>query len=371
MFETFADRRVRIAVIGAGNIGCHVGGRLAEAADVTLIGRERIIGDIARRGLTLTGGGRATTTVPADHLRLATDPNAVAGADVVLVTTKSTGTRQAAAQIASQLTPETVVVSIQNGLHNPAVIREALTTGFPDRASRPVVVGGMIGYNVVETGPATFHQATGGELVLQDHPAVAPLVVAAAEGGLTVRVTEDIREVQHAKLLMNLNNALNALSGLPLRDELSTRAFRRCLALCQDEALAAFDAEGVRPARLTPVPAHMTPQVLRAPDPVFRVLAARTLKIDPGARSSMADDLAAGRPTEIDELQGAVVALGARHEVPTPVNARVVDLVHAAEAAGPRARRWPAGDLLADLEAHARPSPPGTSARGGRGSMSG
>ncbi len=363
--------RPRIAVVGAGLVGCHLGGHLAAVADVTLVGRPRVIGDVAAHGLTLTGGGRATVRVPADRLRLATDATAVAGADIVLLTTKSPDTGLATTLMAPQLTRDTVVLSIQNGLHNPAVIREALTDAFPESASRPVVLAGMIGYNIVESGPGTFHQGTSGELLVQDHPAAAPFIATAAAAGLTVRAREDIREVQHAKLLMNLNNALNALSGLPLRDEIMTRDYRRCLALCQDEALATFAAKGVRPARLTPLPAQVTPQLLRAPDPVFAVLAARTLKIDPAARSSMADDLARGRRTEIDDLQGAVVDLGARHGIPTPVCARVVDLVHAAEAAGAARRPWTGRDLLDDLEAHAHGLPPGAPSRGDRGSMSG
>lgn len=345
-----SETTLRVAVVGAGTIGCHLGGYLSTRADVTLIGRERIIAPIREHGLTLTGGGKETREVDPSRLRLSTDGSVVAGHHVVLITTKSLGTEAAAREIAPQLTRATLVISVQNGLNNTAVIRETLTESFPDSASRPVVLAGMIGYNVVHTAPTTFHQATSGEVLVQDHPAAARFVAAAASSGLTVRARDDMREVQFAKLLINLNNAVNALSGLTLRNELLDRDFRRCLALCQEEALAVCDAEGVTPARLTPLPPRFAPHLLRSPDPVFRALSAQTLKIDPTARSSMADDLALGRRTEIDELQGAVVALGDEHGVPTPACQRIVDLVHGAEAAGSGRTTWAGPDLLAELE---------------------
>ncbi len=92
--------------------------------------------------------------------------------------------------------------------------------------------------------------------------------------------------------------------------------------------------------------------MLRAPDPIFTAVVRTALKVHPQARSSMADDLAQGRRTEIDELQGAVVALGIRHQVPTPVNQRVAALVRAAEQAGPEdLTAWSGPALLAAVTA--------------------
>ncbi|GJF34217.1 2-dehydropantoate 2-reductase [Kitasatospora sp. NE20-6] len=338
--------RLRIAVLGAGSIGCHLGGLLASVADVTLIGRPAAMDELRTHGLTLTGGGRATVTVPAARLHLATAPDAVEGADLVLVTVKSAATAEAAASVADRLGPRTAVVSFQNGLHNPAAIRAAV-------GDRPVIAG-MVPYNVLQTGPGVFHQGSGGALMTDDQPAGAPLAAAARAAGLALEQRADMREVQHGKLLMNLNNAVNALSGLPLREELGHRAYRRCLALCQREALAAMRADGVRPARLGALPTALLPHLLALPDGIFRRLAAATLQVDAEARSSTWEDLRRGRRTEIDSLQGEVVAMAARHGLPAPANTRLIELVRAAEAAGPE--RLPAlggAELLAELTAAA------------------
>lgn len=334
---------MRVVVVGAGNIGCWVGGMLVGPVDVTLVGRPAVIDPIRRDGLTLEAPGRPPRRLPAQRLHLATDAAQVAGAEIVLLCVKSRDTVATTRSLVPSLAPGTLLVSLQNGLHNAERIRATL-----DEAACPAtVLAGMVAFNVVRTGPTTYRRATSGDILVDDDPAAAGLLAAAARAGLPLRPRRDMREVQHAKLLLNLNNAVNALSGLPLRDELADRDLRRVLARCQEEALAAYAAAGVAPARLSPLgPAHL-PAVLRTPTPIFRLLARASLQVDPAARSSMADDLAAGRPTEIDELQGEVVRLGERHGIPTPVCAALCRLVAEAERASPAALpRWSGPALL-------------------------
>lgn len=335
---------MKIAVFGAGSIGCHLGGMLAEVADVTLVGRPAAMDVLRSRGLLLTGGGRADRRVAPAEIRLATGAQAAAGADYVLVTVKSAATAQAARELAGHLAPGATVVSFQNGLRNPAV----LSQGLPGRA----VVTGMVPYNVVQAAPGVFHQGTAGVLMVDGGERSAPLVVAMTQAGLEIEQRDDMPDVQHAKLLMNLNNAINALSGLPLREQLGQRAYRACLALCQREALASFRAANLAPARLGPVPPGLMPLVLRLPDWLFRRLAAATLRVDEQARSSMWADLQQGRPTEIDTLQGEVMGLAARHGLRAPANARLAELILEAESSKPGERRhWSGPELLAELTA--------------------
>ena len=165
--------------------------------------------------------------------------------------------------------------------------------------------------------------------------------------GLPLVQQSDLRPVQWAKLLLNLNNSINALSGLPLKEQLSQRDYRRCVALAQQEALALLEHAGIRPARLTPLPPGWIPTLLSSPDWLFARLANRMLAIDPLARSSMWEDLEAGRRTEVDWLNGEIVRLAQGLGRAAPVNARLLDLVRAAEAGGER--HWRGAALLADL----------------------
>ena len=336
---------MRICVYGAGSIGCYVGGRLlAGGADVVLVGREPMAAELAEHGLRLTDWQGADLRVPPDRVRFETGPKGAEGAELVLVCVKSAATGSAAAELADVIAEDAVVVSFQNGMRNPDVLREAL----PGRT----VVPGMVQFNVVHRGGGAFHAGTEGGL---DVERVAGLQAFAAHfeaAGLPLHQHDDMPPVQWAKLLLNLNNPVNALSGLPLKAELSQRGYRRCLALAQTETLGLLAAAGIEPARLTPLPPRLMPRLLGVPDALFARLAKRMLAIDPHARTSMLDDLEAGRPTEIDHLNGEVVRLAESLHRPAPVNARLVELVHAAEATG--RRRWPADDLFAELRRAAR-----------------
>jgi 2-dehydropantoate 2-reductase len=151
---------------------------------------------------------------------------------------------------------------------------------------------------------------------------------------LRMRASADIAGVQWGKLLLNLNNALNALADLPLRQQLAQRDWRRLFADQITEGLVALKAEGIRPVSPTPIPMNWLPHLLRLPDPVFAMLLGRTMKIDPEARSSMWEDLQRGRRTEIDYLQGVIVEIAERRRLPVPLSRRIVTLIKSAEAAG-------------------------------------
>jgi 2-dehydropantoate 2-reductase len=146
-----------------------------------------------------------------------------------------------------------------------------------------------------------------------------------------MRPTDNIDGVQWGKLLLNLNNALNALADLPLRRQLSSRPWRRLFADQLAEGLAAIRAEGIRPVAPTPIPAAWMPPLLRLPDPIFEALLGRTMKIDPEARSSMWEDLKQGRRTEIDYLQGVITAIAERRGLQAPLSRRIVELIRRAE----------------------------------------
>jgi 2-dehydropantoate 2-reductase len=331
----------RICVYGAGSIGVYVGGRLlAGGSDVVFVGRARMGGLLREHGVVLTRFSGERWQAAPDRIDYATEAAEVATADLVLVTVKSAATGEAAAALAAVLRPGVPVISFQNGVANAEVLRAALP-------NNPVLEG-MVPFNVIERGPGAFHQGTAGELEVRRDAAVQPFLDEFSRAGLPLVQHDDMLPVQWAKLLINLNNAINALANCPLKEELEQRAYRRCLALAQREALALLGAAGIRPAQLTPIPPHWIPRLLALPDAWFNRLGRRMLTIDPLARSSMSDDLAAGRKTEIDWINGAVLRLAERLGRKAPVNARLCELVREAEQARLRPS-WSGDALLAQL----------------------
>jgi 2-dehydropantoate 2-reductase len=314
-----------IGVAGAGSIGCFVGGMLAVAGRrVALLARPRIIQEIEGNGLRLTSFEGSEWQIAPVQLTLSENPSIFGAARVVLVTVKSADTAEMADMIAKHAPADASVVSLQNGVGNVSVLRERL----PGRR----VLAGMVPFNVIALGQGRFHRATSGDIIIeQDDAGTADLL---SVQGLKVRSSTNIAGVQWGKLLVNLNNALNALSDLPLRQQLSQRAWRMLLADQMAEALAAIEAEGINPVSPTPIPASWTPHLMRLPDALFGILLGRTMKIDPKARSSMWEDLQRGRRTEIDYLQGVITEIADRHGLQVPLSRRIVALIKNAEAAG-------------------------------------
>ena len=194
------------------------------------------------------------------------------------------------------------------------------------------VLGGMVPFNVIALGQGRFHRATSGDIVIeQDEARTAEML---SVPGLKVRPTGNIDGVQWGKLLLNLNNALNALADLPLRRQLAQRPWRRLFADQVAEGLAAIRAEGIKPVSPTPVPLGWMPALLRLPDPIFDALLGRTMKIDPEARSSMWEDLQRGRRTEVDYLQGVITGIAERRGLEAPLSRRIVELIRQAETNG-------------------------------------
>lgn len=315
----------RIVIAGAGSIGGFVGGLLAAGGrEVVFLARPRIAEELAEHGLALTSFEGWEERLPPGRLDVRTDPaEALAGAALVLVTVKSGATAAMAELIHAHAPLGATVVSLQNGLSNAELLRSRLT-GFR-------VLAGMVPFNVVHRGPGQFHKGTSGHILIDDAPDVAALMDVPR---LPVEGHADMAAVLAGKLLLNLNNALNALSGLTLHEQLGHPGWRRLLADCQDEALRVLRRHGIAPWSMGPLPAAALPRILRLPTPLFRLLTRSSLRIDRTARSSMWEDLERQRGTEIGELQGKVVELARHCGLSAPVNAAVLEAVRAAERAG-------------------------------------
>lgn len=289
--------------MGAGAIGCWLGGSLAAAGvDVVLVGRSPV------DALVLEDLSGATRRVA---VRYETTPEALAGCDVVLCCVKSAQT----AEVADALPRDAVIVSMQNGLRNAEILKSKL----------PIALGGIVGFNVVSKGAGVFRRATTGPLVIEDHPSVRGLPLDGLE------LAADIRAKQWSKLVMNLNNAVSALTDRPTPELLFKPEYRRILRAVMGEAIDVLRRSRTRMARVGALPARLFPAILALPTPVLRVVAAAQLRVDPEARSSMWEDLSRGRMTEVDDLNGEIVRLAEAHGLRAPLNQRVVAIVHEVE----------------------------------------
>lgn len=331
-----SESTLRVVIFGAGSVGCYVGGRLLSAgADVTMIGREKMQSVLREHPLKVTDYEGVNAEQQLDGSQYVTSPEVAGSADLVLVTVKSAATVDAGNALAPYVKPGVPVVSLQNGISNASHLKSAM----PDAC----VLAGMVPFNVLQQAPGHFHQGTEGHLMAAHHPSLEACLPAFERAGLALELRTDIESVMWSKLLLNLNNPVNALSGVPLLEELSQRGYRLALAMAQRETLQLLDKAGIPTVRLTGLPTALIPVLMATPNWIFTRVAKQMLTIDPVARSSMWEDLQAGRPTEIDWINGEVVKLAESLGSDAPVNRKLVELMHQQEE---RPQSWSAKALL-------------------------
>ncbi len=325
----------RVAVVGAGAVGCYYGGMLARAGvPVVLVGRPAHVEAMRRDGL------RLTTAAFDEHVpvQASTDIAAVAGAALVLVCVKSTDTESTAASLAPHLAPHARVLSLQNGVDNaarlaavlgraaaPAVVYVASEMGGPGhvlhKGRGELVIPADIGAtSSTELADVTANAAAALDATLAPVPvadaglSTADIVALFARGGVPVQPSDNVAGALWGKLLLNCGyNALSAITDIPYGRLVTLPGMARSVHDAVAECLAVAAALGVA------IPGDVWASVERI---------AATM---PAQVSSTCQDLRRGKPTEIDHLNGVVVREGDRLGVPVPLNRALWATVKALE----------------------------------------
>jgi 2-dehydropantoate 2-reductase len=314
----------RIAVVGAGALGSFVGARLAQAGQrVVLIGRAAPVAAVLRDGLQVHSAGRVDRVA----LQASTELSAVHDADLVLVCVKSADTAALALQLAPLLRAGAWVLSLQNGVDNAATLARQLRQ--PVAIAAAYIAAAMPEPGVVQHagGQALVMGAltAGGAVPASASLSLAELGGLFSRAGFDVRLSDQPLRALWDKLIINCAcNAISALAPAAYGAMAALPAIGELQAAVLREAVAVAQADGV-PVSL---------------DAALAALARVALAM-PLQRSSTAQDLARGRPTEIDQLNGHIAQRGAALGVPVPLNHALWALVKLAEsqrlptAAGP------------------------------------
>jgi 2-dehydropantoate 2-reductase len=312
--------------LGAGSVGCFIGGAWAAAGvPVTFIGRRKLSKDVDEHGLTLSDYSGWQVKLAPGEVDFRCGPEGLADAQVIALTVKSGDTAAAAAEIAEHGTPGALVISFQYGVSIFVVLEQGLRGRFE-------IARGMVPFNVAYLGSGKFHKGVAGNLYCAQREGARTLSEAVGTGAAALKLSDDMLGLAWGKLLINLNNAVNALSGRTLQDELKRRDYRRVFAASMLEGLDLLKRADIEPASVGPIAPEVLPRIVNSPDWLFNNVFLKRWHIDATARSSMADDLAAGRKTEVDYINGELVHLAERLQRAAPVNNAIVELVRKAEA---------------------------------------
>lgn len=305
---------MKIGILGAGALGSTFAAWLSEAGNATwLLNRpSRHIDAVREQGLTVEEAGQARTL----KVRATSDPEEIGVADLVVVLVKSFGTAQAIEHARPLIGPDTVVVSLQNGLGHERILAEAVG---PEKviAGKTYVGGVLLGAGSIRSGVAGKHTIIG-ELDGRISPRVRAIAEAFTAAGLATQVSDNIIGTMWDKLLVNVSTgALTAITMLTYGQLYSEPGLRDVALMAVAEAISVAQACGVR---LT----------LDRPELAWN-LAAEGLPAS--FKTSMLQSLQKGSVTEIDFINGAVVREGLRRGVPTPVNTTLVACIKGIERA--------------------------------------
>ena len=282
---------MKIAVMGAGAVGCYYGGMLARAGhNVVLIGRPQHVEAIERQGL------RLETQTFDERIRISasTEASAVQRARLVLFCVKSTDTESGAAAIRAHLAPDALVLSLQNGVDNADRLRALL----PQE-----VIAAVVYIGVEMAGPGHVKHHGRGELVIEPSKASDDIARALIAAGVPTDISDNVRGALWAKLILNCAyNALSAITQLPYGRLVKGEGITAVMRDVVDECVAVAKADDVT------IPGDVDAAVRKIAETV------------PGQYSSTAQDLARGKRSEIDHLNGLIVRRGEALGVATPAN---------------------------------------------------
>ncbi len=303
------NNKPKVAVVGAGAVGGYFGGMLARAGlPVVLIGRPLFVEAVRRSGLFLDSFRFQETVHPQASMEL----SAASDADVVLFCVKTTDTAGVSKQLAAVLPSTAVVVSLQNGVNNAEEIRAA--SGI---VAVPAVV--YVAASVPAPG-SVMHFGRGDLVIGPNNETTAHIANLFTSADIPCRISDNIEGELWTKLIWNCAlNAVSALGRVTYGDIIASADAKQLVEAAVYETLRVARAKGIHPPGLE--------------DP--RAAIAGSFKIAEqmsGTRSSTAQDLARGKRTEIDSLNGYVARLGAQLGVSTPVNHALYTLVKLYEA---------------------------------------
>lgn len=294
---------MKIAVMGAGAVGCYYGGMLARAGhEVVLIGRPQHVDAIKRKGLFLEAQ-EFQEHVP---MRASTDASSIHGAELVLCCVKSTDSASAAKEMKPHLAPATLVLSLQNGVDNAERLQALL-----GREVFPAVV--YVATEMAGAGHVKHHGR--GDLVIGPSAHSEKLATLFTDAGVPMEVSDNVAGALWAKLILNCAyNALSAITQMPYGRLVQAEGVEDMMRDVVDECLTVAHSDSVD------VPENIW-------EAVRGIARAMSTQI-----SSTAHDVARGKPSEIDHLNGYVLARGKAHGISTPVNRTLHSLVKLLES---------------------------------------
>ena len=302
-----SDKNFKIAVVGIGAVGGYFGAKLAKAGqDVTFIGRENTVDYIKEHGIkVISYQGDFEIKKP----KVSHPFEAIRDADLVLFCVKSYSTRKVAEALKKRISDKAVIISVQNGVENEKILAEIFGS---DR-----VIGSVVYVSAAVSAPGVIkHTAYGkmvfGELTGEITPRLREIEKLFLDSAIPVGVTDDINKTLWKKLILNIayngftsviNNSLAKFPEVPLAQESFYDVMKEAQAVANEEGINITDSDIDDLMKVTKSEGFTT------------------------FKTSTLQDMEAGKPLEIEDMNGIIIKLAQKHNIKVPMNKLLYSLL--------------------------------------------
>ena len=315
---------MKYAVIGLGAVGSIVGGLLSKVEqDVVLIGKENQVEIINKNGLKLEGINGSTLV---KNVYASSDYKKLVDCDVIIVCVKSQDTQSLANSLKGAIKKSALILSLQNGVRNSEILKN--TTGNK-------AISGVVLFNAFYSEPGVVFLTIKGGLFLEYDEGFSDvlnvLVNSFKEAGLDSKIVEDVDGFLWNKLIVNLQNAVTALTGQTIKESIVDKNSRAILVATMKEGISIIEQSGVQLKTLPGFDSKKMVRRLSLFNSTLLKVGSRFMDLKENARTSMWQSIHRGKSTEIDFINGEIVKLAKKNNLKAPINSKLVELIKEAE----------------------------------------
>ena len=314
---------MRYAVIGPGAIGSIIYSILADKGDTILIVKPYQLKILKEKGLKIKEFNKSFRRIR--NVNVTSSFSKLKEVDVIFLCVKSTNTREVAKKLRGNIRKNVLIISLQNGVTNADIVNDI--TGA-------VSIQGVITFNATLKEIGEVLLTMKGSIFLQDNRGFEKVLNDIKEifnsSSIKIKLVDDIQSLVWSKLIINLQNAITAITGQTIRQSLIDPISRKIIYHTLEEGIKVVEKKGVKLGFSFVLNPKLLLFLLRLPTFFIR-FGVRLMRIESDAKSSMLQSVLRGKQTEVDFLNGEIDKLARNMGLRAPINKKLVQIIKETE----------------------------------------
>lgn len=315
---------MKYAVIGLGAVGSIVGGILTKSdKNVILIGKKNQVEVINNHGLKING---INGSFLLKNKNASSDLTSLEDVDLIIICVKSQDTENLAYTIKDHIKKSALILSLQNGVRNSNILNRI--TGIK-------TISGVVLFNALYSKPGEVTLTIRGGLLIKEDSSykkeIEGLINSFNKEGLSSKSDTNIEEYKWSKLIVNLQNAVTALTDQTIKESIIDSYTRSILIATMEEGINILEKSGIKTKPLPDMDPKKIIKRLKKYNTIFLKIGSKLMRLK-NAKNSMWQSLSRSKKTEIDYINGEIVNLANKNNIQAPINTKLVQLIKEIEA---------------------------------------